>query len=194
MDKNSHGVEEPRNSPLRNIGTALSDLPPRVSIDAVDLEILRLLVLDGRMPQRRLAEELGMSAPAIAERITRLTRKGVISGYTALINFDALGYSTVVYVSVVISEGYDRAKLMEDLANARGVEEVSLMTGSTDLLVKIRVRDHPHLRELLTNEIWSIQGIQRTETSITLGQVDVFSPAARILTELAAEYDGPAGE
>jgi Lrp/AsnC family leucine-responsive transcriptional regulator len=182
-------------SPLKSIGLALQKLPPRVNVDAVDLEILRLLTVDGRISQRRLAEELGMSAPAIADRIARLTSKGVISGYTALINFDTLGYSTLVHLSITISEGYDRRQLMEDLAAARGVEEVSLVTGGIDLMVKVRVRDYPDLRDLLTNDIWSIQGIQRTETSVTLGKVDVHNPAARILAELAKELQaGPAAD
>ena len=55
-------------------------------------------------------------------------RKGVITGYTVNVNWESLGYSTVVYLSIVISEGYDRGKLMTDLAGARGVEEVTLVT------------------------------------------------------------------
>jgi Lrp/AsnC family leucine-responsive transcriptional regulator len=181
-------------SPLRNIGASLSEIVPRVTVDAVDLELLRLLTQDGRMPQRRLAEELKMSAPAIAERLARLQKRGVITGYSANINFDALGYSTIVYLSVVIALEYDRGRLMNDLAQARGVEEVTLVTGSTDLLVKLRVRDHEHLRTLLTDEIWSIKGIQRTETSISLGHVGGLNPAERLLAEIAHELDIPFNE
>src|SRR5262249_27523359 len=70
-------------------------------LDVVDLAILELLVRDARASQRRIAREVGMSPPAVAERIGRLERTGVIRGYRAELDRARLGFSMVVYVSVI---------------------------------------------------------------------------------------------
>src|SRR5438270_11081253 len=69
-----------------------------VSLDDVDLAILDLLVRDARASQRRIAREVGMSPPAVAERIGRLERTGVIRGYRAELDRARLGFLVVVYV------------------------------------------------------------------------------------------------
>ncbi|WP_285251179.1 Lrp/AsnC family transcriptional regulator [Pseudarthrobacter sp. fls2-241-R2A-168] len=184
----SNGLDDlhPRGT-FRNIGTNLSTPSARVQIDQVDLEILELLTADGRLPQKKLAERLGMSAPAVADRLSRLAQKGVLAGYSAVVNWDALGLVTVVYISVKLSMKIDRGPIMSCLAASRGVEEVTLVTGGFDLLVRMRVRDNIHLREILMDSIWQMEGIDTTVTMISMGQPPGLDPNRRLLDEVRRE-------
>ena len=158
---------------------------PPVPLDEVDLRLLRLLSEDGRLSQRALAREMGMSAPAVGERVARLERNGVITGYGVRLNWSAIGYPTTVYLTVVAVLDYEQGLIMQALSEIAEVEEIMLVTGDIDLLVRVRVSDYMHLRDLLINRIWHIEGIQRTETSMTLAEMPPTNTAARLLSALA---------
>jgi DNA-binding Lrp family transcriptional regulator len=140
-----------------------------VSLDDVDLSILELLVRDARASQRRIAREVGMSPPAVAERIARLERAGVIRGYRAEIDRSLLGFSLVAYVSVVaVNALKEPDEVLEGLAALPEVEEVTIVAGPMDLILRLRVRDHEHLRRCLFEQIWRLPGVNRTETFMWL--------------------------
>jgi Lrp/AsnC family transcriptional regulator for asnA, asnC and gidA len=155
-----------------------------VSLDATDLRLLRLLSRDARFSQRSLAREMSMSAPAIAERIARLERQRVINGYGVRVDWSALGYQTTVYLTITAVPGYQLGLVMDELANIPEIDEVLLVTGPFDMLVRMRARDEGHLRNLLLNRIWQIEGIQRTETSITIAQMKPKNTAEELLTAM----------
>jgi DNA-binding Lrp family transcriptional regulator len=140
-------------------------------VDATDLAILRLLAVDARLSLRRIARELGMSPPAITERVARLERVGVIRGYRAEIDRSKLGFPLVVYVGIVSVQGSDQSEVVERLRQTPEVEDVHLVTGPKDLLVRLRLRDTDHLRDVLFERIWSVPGVDRTETFVSLGEM-----------------------
>jgi Lrp/AsnC family transcriptional regulator, leucine-responsive regulatory protein len=145
---------------------------PAPAVDTLDVAILRLLARDARISQRRLAREVGMSAPAVAERVARLERAGIIRGYRVDLDRAALGFGLVVYVGVVAVQGADQPDVVRALGQLPEVEDVHVVTGPKDLLVRLRVRDHEHLREVLFDRIWNLPGIDRTETYISLGHME----------------------
>ena len=162
-------------------GTVLA--PP---LDEHDLAILRLLVRDARLSQRAVAREVGMSAPAVADRIARLERAGVIRGYRADVDRSLLGYPLVVYVGVVAVQGGDQPAVVRALRELAEVEDVQVVTGPKDLLVRLRLRDHEHLKTVLFDRIWSLPGVDRTETYISLGQMEPKGFDLTLLESLAA--------
>ena len=127
-----------------------------------------------------------MSPPAVAERIARLERSGVIRGYRVDIDRTALGFGLVVYVGVVAVQGADQAEVVRALGTLPEVEDVHVVTGPKDLLVRLRVGDHEHLREVLFERIWSLPGVERTETYISLGHMDPKDVDTGLLSLLAA--------
>lgn len=139
-------------------------------LDDVDRHLLVLLASDSRASQRKLARDLHMSPPAVGERIARLERLGVIRGYTVRIDWSALGFEIVV-LAVTAGQGADQAAVLEALRQLPEVEEVLVVTGSMDMLARIRVRDHAHLREVLLSEIRRIEGVQHTETFVGLAEM-----------------------
>jgi Lrp/AsnC family transcriptional regulator, leucine-responsive regulatory protein len=151
----------------------------RAPLDATDLAILRLLASDARMSLRRVARELGMSPPAIADRVTGLERLGVIRGYRAELDRSMLGFPLVVYVGIVSVQGTDQLQVVERLRETPEVEDVHLVTGPKDMLVRLRLRDTAHLREVLFERIWTVPGVDRTETFVSL--VDMAPKAIDVL-------------
>ena len=158
--------------------------PP--SLDRHDLAILALLVRDARMSRRAVAREVGMSAPAVADRIARLERVGVIRGYRADVERSLLGYALVVYVGVVAVQGGDQPAVVGALRELPEVEDVHVVTGPKDLLVRLRVRDHDHLKNVLFDRIWNLPGVDRTETYISLGQMEPKEFDLALLESLSA--------
>src|SRR2546423_2619640 len=167
--------------------------PPRPAAGSADelddqaLAILRLLVADARISQRRLARGVGMPAPAVADRVSRLERTGVIRGYRADLDRAGLGHDLVVYIGVVAVQGGAQPELVASLRSFPEVEDVHVVTGPKDLLVRLRVRDHAHLREVLFDRLWSLPGVDRTETYISLAHMEPKDFDADLLGMMVAE-------
>lgn len=147
-----------------------NDRPGRSVLDATDLAILIHLLRDARSSVRGIAAAVGMSAPAVAERMSRMERSGVIGGYRAVVDWSRLGYGLTAYVSVTGVQGWEQHETVGALLKLPEVEQVEVVTGSYDLLVRLRVRDQDHLRRCLFDGLWKVPGVHRTETLICLGE------------------------
>lgn len=169
-------------APLSGLAEVMAKPSPPVRLDAIDLRLLRLLVADARISQRALAREMHMSPPAIGERIARLERSGVVRGYTVDIDWGALGFATQVYLAVTANT--DRASILTALHEIPEVEDLAVVTGSMDLLARVRVRDHAHLRQLLFERIWRIDGVERTETFLSLAEMPAKDYAGGLLAAM----------
>lgn len=151
-----------------------------VPLDDVDLALLRLLATDARASQRSLARELGMSAPTIGERIARMERTGVIRGYSVVLDWGAAGFPVAVYLAITAVQGHDLGPVMAAVSQLPEVETVTVVTGELDLLARLRVRDYAHLRTVLLEKVWQINGVQRTETYLAIAE----APHKNFVSEL----------
>jgi Lrp/AsnC family transcriptional regulator, leucine-responsive regulatory protein len=171
-------------APLAKL-TEISPPPTaEVDVDDLDLALLRALATDARQSQRAIARQIEMSPPAVADRIARLERSGVIRGYRADIDWAALGLPVVVYLTVTTSAGMDLTRIIQEIRQLPEAESMSVVTGSLDLLVRLRVRDHTHLRQLLLAKIFQISGVQRTETLLSLADVEPANFSATLLEDI----------
>jgi DNA-binding Lrp family transcriptional regulator len=155
-----------------------------VEVDDFDLALLRALAADARQSQRALARQIEMSPPAVADRLARLERSGVIRGYRADIDWAALGLPVVVYLAVTAAAGMDLSEIIREIQELPEAESMSVVTGSLDLLVRLRVRDHTHLRQLLLAKIFQITGVQRTETFLSIADIDPDNFTATLLADM----------
>lgn len=176
-------------APLSGLVDATDNPTPVAPLDDTDLALLQLLAKDARTSQRGLARELGMSAPAIGDRISRLESTGVIRGYTVSLDLAAVGYPALVYLAVSVMTGSDQGQVIEALRAIPEVEDVTIVTGAIDMLVRIRVRDYAHLRSLLLEHVWQISGVQRTETMLGIGSMRPKSFFTELLQQLRANPD-----
>lgn len=171
-----------RDGPLSGLASVVGTPTPPARLDAVDLRLLALLAADARVSQRALARELRMSPPAIGDRISRLERQGVIRGYTVQLDWSALGLGTQVYLAVTASA--DQGPVLAALNEIPEVLDVAVVTGSMDLLARLRVRDHSHLRQVLFDQIWQIGGVERTETFLCLAEMPAKDYAGGLLAAM----------
>lgn len=174
-------------SPLARLADVAPPAVAPAAVDELDLALLDALASDARLSKRALARIVGMSPPAVADRIERLERAGVIRGYRVDVDWAALGYPVVVYLAVTTGPGVELDKIIEAIRRLPEALDMSVVTGSLDLLVRLRVRDHTHLRSLLLTQIFTIPGVQRTETFLSLADVELPNPAAALLGQLRAD-------
>lgn len=169
-DEAAEGKPALDKAPLSGLAEVANHPVATARIDDVDRRILSLLAQDARLSQRALARELRMSPPAIGERLARLERNGVIRGYRVDIDWAALGYVTG-YLAVTAMQGADQSEIMRALHQYPEVQDIAVITGSMDMLARLRVRDYAHLRQFLLERVWQMAGIQRTETFLSLAEL-----------------------
>ncbi|KQX86691.1 transcriptional regulator [Variovorax sp. RO1] len=120
-------------------------------LDRIDRKILDLLQRQGRIAMTELAERIGLSASPCAERVKRMERDGVITGYHAHVSPEALGKTLLVFVEIKLSaksgDVFDKVK--QELLHMPEVLECHLVSGSFDYLVKARLSGMSEYRHLL---------------------------------------------
>jgi Lrp/AsnC family leucine-responsive transcriptional regulator len=111
-----------------------------VDLDPVDLKILTLLSRDGRLPAAQLGERVGLSRPAVAERIEKLERSGVIRGTTAVIDPKAVGRLVTAFVAARINGNLPpgAAKAFQQMMRSDEVLEVHTVAGDDCYFIKVR--------------------------------------------------------
>jgi Lrp/AsnC family transcriptional regulator, leucine-responsive regulatory protein len=117
-------------------------------LDAVNLRLLEELQSDGRLTVAELGRRVSMSPPAVAERVQRLERAGVITGYSAEIDPAAVGYPISAVVRIRPSPG-QLVKIPEIARETPEVSECHRITGEDCYLLKLHLRSIGELEELL---------------------------------------------
>lgn len=138
-------------------------------IDDQDRILLQRLSSDARLSWADLAGELGLSAPAVADRVKRLKQRGFIRGFHAVLDPSALGLSLTAFIAVTLTHPRDRGAFLKVITKQGEVKEAHHLAGDDDYLLKVYCRDTSHLEHFLTNILKAVPGVQRTRTSIVLG-------------------------
>jgi Lrp/AsnC family transcriptional regulator, leucine-responsive regulatory protein len=138
-----------------------------MDFDAVDRTILEILRLDGRASHAQIAKAIGLSAPAIGERIRKLEDKGVIQGYRAVIDPDKVGLGICAFVAVSPQPRKPATALVERLLAMPEIEELHAVAGTYAYVAKVRVTDTPALDAFL-DRLFMLEGVERTETTMVL--------------------------
>ena len=117
-------------------------------LDETNLRVLRELQSDGRIGMAELGRRIGMSAPAVAERVQRLERAGVIAGYRAEIDPSALGFPVSAVVRIRPSPG-QLQRIPEIARDTAEVGECYRITGEDCYLLRLHLRSIDDLEEVL---------------------------------------------
>jgi Lrp/AsnC family transcriptional regulator, leucine-responsive regulatory protein len=136
-------------------------------MDATDIRLVSLLQASGRVSQNELAHAVGLSAPAVAERIRKLEDRGVIRQYTAIVDPQAIGLGVTAFISVVINGSKYYPVFSQRVTERPEILECHSVTGSGSHLLKVRTDSTTSLERLLA-EIQSWAGVQSTSTSVVL--------------------------
>ncbi len=146
---------------------------PDTDLDAIDRRILDRLQEDGRVSNVELANDVGISSSPCWRRVRELERRGVISGYVALVDAAAVGLPVSVFVQVTLERQIEAAlETFEAAVKARPeVMECYLMTGDADYLLRVVVSDLPTYEAFLKDHLTRIPGIANIKSSFALNQV-----------------------
>lgn len=140
-------------------------------IDGIDYKILTILRQDGRASNAEIARQVGMAPSAILERIRKLEAKGIITGYEAKINPDAVGLSLLSFIRIRADEAVDSMAVGEALAQFPEVQEVHYTAGEDGYLIKVRTKNAEHLGKFLREKIGTIREITSTMSTVVLTTV-----------------------
>lgn len=136
-------------------------------MDAIDRQLIELLRDNARLPYAELARKVGLSAPAVHERVGKLESSGVIRGYRADVEPEALGLPLTAVIGIVQDSSGDTDAVLEALRERHEIESCYFMAGEESFLCKARVKTIGDLERLIV-ELNRVKGVARTRTTIAL--------------------------
>ena len=144
-----------------------------MELDRIDRKILQALQDDGRLSNLKLAEQVALSPTAVLARVQRLTREGVIQGYTARLDAVKLGVGLMVFVEVLLDK--TTPNVFEAFRAAVQVRpeimECHMVAGGFDYLLKTRTADMNAYREFAGAVLWQLPGVRESRTYAVLEEV-----------------------
>jgi Lrp/AsnC family leucine-responsive transcriptional regulator len=142
-------------------------------LDKIDLNILKTLQENGRISYVDLADIVGLSTTPCMERVKRLEKDGLIQGYYARIDPQAMGYGMLVFVEISLSYQSPDAFQKFNLAVAAlpYVLECHLVSGDADFLIKARIADMSEYRALLGEMLLTLPGVKNSKSYIVMEEV-----------------------
>jgi Lrp/AsnC family leucine-responsive transcriptional regulator len=139
---------------------------PRPTIDRFDRKILAALVADAGLSYAALGEKVGLSPPAVHERVRRLRRNGAITGSHAHLDGAAAGKPLLAFVHVDAA-GWGKGELMLALKRFPEIEEMHSVAGDTGMILKVRSAS-AHALEALLAQIYAVPGVRGTRSYVVL--------------------------
>ena len=136
-------------------------------LDEIDRGILELLQADCKATLAKVGEQVGLSAPAVVERVKRLEHEGFIEGYHARLNARLLGLDVCAFISVWTTHARAMDELTLHLKSFEDILECHHVTGDPTLLLKVKTRNTQSLERLIS-AVRSLPGVERTETNVVL--------------------------
>jgi len=142
-------------------------------LDRTDRKILDFLQKNARIAMTELAEKVGLSATPCTERVRRLEREGVITGYHAHVNPHALGRGLLVFVELKLSaksgEVFERVK--NEMRYVPEVMECHLVSGDFDYLIKARIAEMSEYRRLLGNILLKLPAAAESRSYVVMEEI-----------------------
>lgn len=163
----------------------------RPALDRIDARLVELLQDDGRRPYAELGSDVGISGPSAHERVKKLEARGVVSGYSAVVDPAALGYGVLAFTWLTQapgSAGSAGSDLTTAFAQIVEIEECHHIAGEADYLLKIRARDTRDLERII-QRLQTTAHVFTTETDVVLSSA--FERRPLRVARTPAETDEP---
>ena len=148
-----------------------------MDLNEKDLQVLEELKQNAKRTTSQISKRVNLPITTVHNRIKKLEKLGIIKSYTVELDYKKLEKPVAAYVMVqVIYMLPSGIKVMqEDVAKhikgLPGVESVELITGGTDILVKIRVKDVDELNDFIIRKLRKIEGVDKAQTSVVLSKI-----------------------
>lgn len=142
-------------------------------LDALDIRIIDCLQHDGRMSNQQLSEEVGLSPSPCLRRVRNLEQSGLIEGYFALVNPNAVGLSVTAFVRIRLNAQGDAelSAFEAEISSFPEVMECYLMTGEADYQLRVLVESLADFEDFLRQKLTKIATVSQVTTSFALRPV-----------------------
>lgn len=139
-------------------------------LDELDFQILDILIKDSRTPYLEIARNCHVSGGTIHVRMKKMEDMGIIKGTKLIIDNSKLGYDICCFIGIYLDKSSSFTNVLDNMKAIKEVVELHYTTGDYSLFVKILCKNMSDLQNLLMSKIQTIEGIQRTNTFISLFQ------------------------
>ena len=136
-------------------------------IDDISWKILKFLQLNARESFAHIGREVGLSAPAVAERVKKMEDEGIIQGSTLTLNYEKMGYSFIAHVGIFLEKTSMTQNVIRALRTIPNVTVAYVTAGKYNIFCKVRAKDTNNAKDIIYM-IDDIDGVSRTETMISL--------------------------
>ena len=133
-------------------------------MDRTDRELVKCLQENARYSLKQLSEKVHLSSPAVAARIDRLQRDGIITGFHADINLDKISYSILSFINVEMYSPKEKPAIIQLIESEPCVLECHIVSGSYTMLLKAAFQSTPELERFISK----LQRYGSTETHVVL--------------------------
>ncbi|MEL6653191.1 MAG: Lrp/AsnC ligand binding domain-containing protein [Bacteroidota bacterium] len=137
-------------------------------IDKLDLQILSMLMQNAQTPYTEIAKRLEVSGGTVHVRMKKLQAMEVVKGAHLDIDATLLGYDICAFVGMFLDKGDKYNNIVEKLKEIPEITEIHFTTGMYSIFLKIMSHNTRELRKILNDKVQTIDGVQRTETFISL--------------------------
>jgi Lrp/AsnC family transcriptional regulator, leucine-responsive regulatory protein len=143
-------------------------------MDDIDRKILEQLQLDARVSYAELGRRVGLTTPAVIERVRKLEDAGIITGYRAEVDTSKVGFPITAFIRMSIT-GVDYSHIIEVAKESREILECHRGTGGDSFIMKLAIRSVEHLQEVID---------RLTPYGITTTTIVLSSPVKRKVIEI----------
>jgi Lrp/AsnC family leucine-responsive transcriptional regulator len=142
-------------------------------LDKLDRNILRILQQEGRISMKDLGERVGLSITPCIERVRRMERDGVITGYHAKVDPASLGAKLLVFVEITLNHKSASAfeQFRREVLRIPEVQECHLVSGDFDYLIKARIHEMAEYRKLLGDMLLQLPGAAQSKSYVVMEEI-----------------------
>ncbi|NJM93647.1 MAG: winged helix-turn-helix transcriptional regulator [Cytophagales bacterium] len=137
-------------------------------IDNIDLKILSILSKDAKMPYTEVAKKVFVSGGTVHVRMRKMEEMGIIQGTTLNMDYTKMGFDITAFLGIYLEKSSLYDEVIEQLKDIPEIVKIHYTTGNYNIFLKVHCRDTKHLKEVLHDKIQKVEGIERTETMISL--------------------------
>jgi Lrp/AsnC family transcriptional regulator for asnA, asnC and gidA len=137
-------------------------------LDEVDLKILSILSMNAQTPYTEVAKQVFVSGGTVHVRMKKLQEMGVVKGTTLSMDYGKMGWWITAFLGIYLEKSSLYDQVISELQKVNEVVKIHYTTGNYNIFIKIHAKDTEHLKNILHDKIQIIDGIERTDTMISL--------------------------
>lgn len=138
------------------------------NLDDIDLKIIQLLQKDAQMPYTEIAKRVFVSSGTVHVRMRKMKDLGIVKNATLRVDYTKLGYNLTAFLGIFLDKSSVYDDVLHQLEQIPEIIKLNYTTGNYSMFAEVLCKDTGHLREILHDKIQKINGISRTETTISL--------------------------